>query len=75
MVAGSLRSELVLELDGDLGIVSETLHKVEEVNGVGSRLQPDGSLRIQKLDGSMSVRFCPAWSVEPDGRNLIVDLV
>ena len=57
-----------VELDGDLGIVIETLHKVEEVNGVGSRLQPDASLRIQKLDGSMSVRFCPAWSVEPDGR-------
>ena len=64
-----------VELDGDLGIVIETLHKVEEVNGVGSRLQPDGSLRIQKLDGSMSVRFCPAWSVEPDGRILIVDFM
>ena len=64
-----------VELDGDLGIVVERLHKVEEVNGVASRLQSDGSLRIQKLDGSMLVRFCPAWSVEPDGRILIVDLV
>ena len=64
-----------MELDGDLGIVVERLHKVEEVNGVASRLQSDGSLRIQKLDGSMLVRFCPAWSVEPDGRILIVDLV
>ena len=64
-----------VELNGDVGIVVETLDKVEEVRGVASRLQSDGILRILKLDASTSVSCCPSWSIEPNGRIFVVDLV
>lgn len=61
-----------LQIDGEFGLAAEYLTLVEQVTSAASRWTRDGCIRCIALQGSV-LRLCVCWTVEANGRVLIVD--